>query len=45
VVQRTIFMDDFVYSVSDLLIKVNSLNDLSTDVAEVSLQEATGASG
>jgi uncharacterized secreted protein with C-terminal beta-propeller domain len=34
VVQRTIFMDDFVYSVSDLLIKVNNLNDLSTDVAE-----------
>jgi uncharacterized secreted protein with C-terminal beta-propeller domain len=45
VVQRTIFMDDFVYSVSDLLIKVNSLTDLSTDVAEVSLQEATGAGG
>jgi hypothetical protein len=45
VVQRTIFMDDFVYSVSDLLIKVNNLDDLSQDVAEVPLQEAGGSGG
>ena len=37
VVQRTIFMDDFAYSLSSKLLKVNDLGTLSPDVAEVSL--------
>ena len=37
VVQRTIFMDNFAYSLSSTLMKVNDLNALSPDVAEVSL--------
>jgi hypothetical protein len=37
VVLRTIFMDNFAYSLSTQLIKVNDLNALSPDVAEVSL--------
>jgi uncharacterized secreted protein with C-terminal beta-propeller domain len=38
VVQRTVFMDNFAYSVSSTLIKVNDLNALSPDVAELSLE-------
>jgi uncharacterized secreted protein with C-terminal beta-propeller domain len=38
VVQRTLFMDDFVYTVSSERIKVNHLDALSTDVAEVGLE-------
>jgi hypothetical protein len=37
VVQRTIFMDEFAYSLSSDLLKVNDLNALSPDVAELSL--------
>jgi uncharacterized secreted protein with C-terminal beta-propeller domain len=35
VVQRTIFMDDFVYSVSDERIKVNDLRAPSTDLVDI----------
>jgi uncharacterized secreted protein with C-terminal beta-propeller domain len=38
VVQRTLFMDDFVYTVSSERIKVNHLDALATDVAEVGLK-------
>ncbi len=37
VVQRSIIMDDFIYSVSSEAIKVDSLNALGTQVAEVKL--------
>lgn len=37
-VKRSIFMDDWVFSVSDTRIKVNHLDALSTDVTEVPLQ-------
>jgi hypothetical protein len=40
VVQRTIFMDDVVYSVSDERIKANGLDALSEDLADVSLVQA-----
>jgi uncharacterized secreted protein with C-terminal beta-propeller domain len=36
-VKRTVFMDDFVYSISERRIKVNDLRDLSEDVADVAL--------
>jgi hypothetical protein len=36
-VQRSIFMDDFVYSISDVRVKANKLDALSTDLAEISL--------
>ena len=39
VVQRTVFMDNFAYSISSSLIKVNDLTRLSPDVAELSLEE------
>lgn len=45
VVQRSIFMDDYVYSVSDLRIKVNSLLELTEDVADVPLTADAPASG
>lgn len=38
VVQRSLFMDDYVYSVSDLRVKVNDIRDLSEDVADIELQ-------
>jgi hypothetical protein len=41
VVQRTLFMDDFVFSVSSERIKVNNLNALSVDVAEVALKQTS----
>jgi hypothetical protein len=34
-VKRSIFMEDFVYSVSETRIKVNAMADLTTDVAEI----------
>jgi hypothetical protein len=36
-VKRTVFMDDFVYSISERRIKVSDLRDLSEDVADVAL--------
>jgi hypothetical protein len=36
-VRRTIFMDDFVYSVADDLVKVNAMDDLGGDLAVVPL--------
>jgi beta propeller domain-containing protein len=42
-VKRTIFMDDFLYSVSDAMIKVNNVGDLATDVATVGLTNAPAA--
>lgn len=39
VVKRTVFMDDFVYSISERRLKVNDLRDLSLDVADVALVE------
>jgi hypothetical protein len=38
-------MDDYVYSVSDLHIKVNSLLDLTENVADVPLTADAPASG
>jgi len=32
-------MDDFVYSISERRVKVNALGDLSTDIAEVPLDQ------
>lgn len=37
-VKRSIFMDDWVFSISTSRIKVNNLNALSTDVAELSIE-------
>ncbi len=37
VVQRTIFMDDYAYSISSTRLKVNQLDALDADVAELSL--------
>ncbi len=37
-VKRSIFMDDWVFSVSERRIKVNRLSSLGADVAEVSLE-------
>jgi len=37
-VKRSVFMDDFVYSVSDSRIKANDVKALSTDIKEVSLR-------
>ncbi len=39
VVKRTVFMENYVYSVSDRLIKVNDLEALSPDVAQISLDQ------
>jgi hypothetical protein len=36
-VRRSIVLDDYVLSLSDTRLKVNKLNDLGTDVAEISL--------
>jgi len=36
-VKRTVFMDDFVYSISERRIKVSDLRDLTEDVADVAL--------
>ncbi len=36
-VRRSIIMDDYVFSISDSLIKANPLDDLATDVAQISL--------
>lgn len=36
-VKRSVFMDDFVYSISTSLIKVNDLKNLSNDVTSISL--------
>jgi hypothetical protein len=38
-VKRSIIMDDFVYSISDTLLKVNNLNSLATDILELELPE------
>jgi uncharacterized secreted protein with C-terminal beta-propeller domain len=38
-VKRSIFMDDFVYSVSDRKMKVNQLENLSQDLVELPLTE------
>jgi len=37
-VKRSIFMDDFVYSISSSRIKANNLQTLATDVSEVSIR-------
>lgn len=36
-VKRTVFMDDFVYTISEQRIKVNDLRDLSQEIADVTL--------
>lgn len=38
-VKRSIFMDDFVYSISDRRLKVNALANLGVDVAEIPLDD------
>jgi uncharacterized secreted protein with C-terminal beta-propeller domain len=38
-VERSVFMDDFVYSVSRSMIKVNSLKDLSQDLVTLSIAD------
>jgi len=38
-VRRSVFMDDFVYSISERRVKVNGLGNLASDVAEVSLEQ------
>jgi hypothetical protein len=37
-VRRSIIMDDYIFSLSERLLKVNKLNALATDLAQVSLQ-------
>ena len=37
-VERSIIMDDYVFSISREIIKVNHLNSLSTDIASLSVQ-------
>ena len=38
-VERSVFMDDYVFSVSRTLIKVNSVKDLTQDLASISLAD------
>lgn len=38
-VKRSVFMDDFVYSISGRRVKINALSDLSTDLADISLDD------
>ena len=38
IVKRSVFMDDFVYSISDRRVKVSDLRELSQEVADVPLQ-------
>jgi uncharacterized secreted protein with C-terminal beta-propeller domain len=37
-VKRSVIMDDFVYSISDKRVKVNTLPNLSADIADISLE-------
>ena len=38
VVKRSVFMDDFVYSIADDVVRVQSLDQLGTDLATVLLK-------
>jgi len=38
-VKRSVFMDDFVYSISDKRVKVNALSNLSVDLANIALDD------
>ncbi len=38
-VRRSVFMDDYVYSISSSLVKANALGDLATDVATIPISE------